>query len=65
MANPWKERVLAYNKRRAQADEMAKDLLALLDALPPGQVKLSLSGSYGIFSTRYISFLNFRVLFTS
>ena len=39
MPNPWKERVLAYNKKRAQADEKASDLLALLDALPPGQRK--------------------------
>ena len=38
MANPWKERVLAYNRKRAEANEMAKDLLALLDALPPGQI---------------------------
>lgn len=39
MPNPWKEKVLAYNRKRAKADEKAADLLTLLDALPPGQVK--------------------------
>ncbi|MBP3541801.1 MAG: hypothetical protein J6K72_08355 [Clostridia bacterium] len=39
MPNPWKERVLAYNKKRAQADEKAADLMTLLNALPPGQIK--------------------------
>ena len=39
MANPWKERVLAYNRKRAEVNEMARDLLALLDALPPGQIR--------------------------
>lgn len=39
MANPWKDKVLAYNRRRAEADERARDLMTLLDALPPGQVK--------------------------
>lgn len=37
--NPWKERVLAYNRKRAQADEKADDLMTLLGALPKGQVK--------------------------
>ena len=39
MPNPWKQRVLAYNKKRAQADEKAADLMTLLNALPPGQIK--------------------------
>lgn len=39
MANPWKEKVLRFNKKRALADEKASDLMTLLDALPPGQVK--------------------------
>lgn len=39
MPNPWKAKVLAYNRKRAEADEKAADLLTLLDALPPGQVK--------------------------
>ena len=37
--NPWKERVLAYNKARAHDAEKANDLMTLLSALPPGQVK--------------------------
>lgn len=39
MANPWRDKVLAYNRRRSEADERARDLMALLAALPPGQVK--------------------------
>lgn len=39
MANPWKKRVLAYNRKRAEADEKAGDLMTLLNALPPGQRK--------------------------
>lgn len=39
MANPWKEKVLAFNRKRAEADEKASDLMTLLNALPPGQVK--------------------------
>ncbi|MBQ8617666.1 MAG: hypothetical protein IJ418_09140 [Clostridia bacterium] len=56
MANPWKARVLAFNRRRAEADEKAQDLLTLLTALPPGQVKQLLKdeacaailGKYGL-----------------
>ena len=36
MANPWREKVLAFNRKRAQADEKAQDLSSLLAALPPG-----------------------------
>lgn len=39
MANPWKMKVLAYNLERAEAREKADDLMTLLSALPPGQVK--------------------------
>ena len=39
MANPWKEKALAFNRKRAEADEKAADLMVLLSALPPGQVK--------------------------
>lgn len=39
MPNPWKKKVLAYNKTRKEQDEKASDLLTLLEALPPGQRK--------------------------
>ena len=39
MANPWKEKVLSFNRKRAEADEKANDLITLLNALPPGQRK--------------------------
>lgn len=39
MSNPWKEKVLAYNKAKAQDAEKANDLMTLISALPPGQVK--------------------------
>lgn len=39
MPNPWKAKVLAYNKERAADREKADDLMTLLAALPPGQVK--------------------------
>ena len=39
MANPWKDKVLAYNRQRKEQDEKASDLMKLLEALPPGQVK--------------------------
>ena len=42
MANPWKERVLAYNKAMAERGEKAGDmdvLIAALSKLPPGQLK--------------------------
>lgn len=32
-------RVIAFNKARAEEREKADDLLILLEALPPGQVK--------------------------
>ncbi len=39
MKKPLKERVYAYNRARAADTEKANDLMTLLDALPPGQVK--------------------------
>ena len=39
MPNPWKQKVLAYNRERAADKEKADDLMTLLSALPPGQVK--------------------------
>ena len=39
MPNPWKQKVLAYNRERAADREKADDLMTLLAALPPGQVK--------------------------
>ena len=39
MPNPWKQKVLAYNRERAADREKAGDLMTLLSALPPGQVK--------------------------
>lgn len=46
MANPWKEKVLAFNRRRAAADEKASDMevvIRKLGELPPGQFKNLLS----------------------
>ena len=40
MANPWKVKVLAYNKERAADREKAGDLMAILSALPAGIVKV-------------------------
>ena len=37
--NPWKEKVLGFNRKRKATDEKAGDLERLLAALPPGQVK--------------------------
>ena len=42
MANPWKSRVLAFNKRRAEESEKASDMEIVagkLRQLPPGQLK--------------------------
>lgn len=51
-----RERILAYNREVAADRERAQDLMALLGALPPGQVKNLLKdpvigpilGKYGI-----------------
>ena len=37
--NPWKEKVLSFNRKRKAANEKAGDFEKLLQALPPGQVK--------------------------
>ena len=39
MKKPLKERVYAYNHARAADTDKANDLMILLNALPPGQVK--------------------------
>lgn len=42
MPNPWKKKVLAYNKKRKEKDEKAADVDVLVQAmlqLPPGQQK--------------------------
>lgn len=43
MDNPWKERVLAYNRKRADVDDQAKDMQAVVEALAAlpllGQIK--------------------------
>lgn len=39
MPNPWKQKVLAYNRERAADREKSDDLMTLLSALPPGQVR--------------------------
>ena len=37
--NPWRNKVLTYNRAKAVDAEKADDLMTLLSALPPGQVK--------------------------
>lgn len=39
MKKELRERVIAFNRARAQEREKADDLQVLLDALPPGQRK--------------------------
>lgn len=39
MKKTLKERVYAYNKAQAADTEKVNDLMTLLNALPPGQVK--------------------------
>lgn len=39
MNQKLKERILAYNRARAEDKDKADDLMTLLGALPPGQVK--------------------------
>lgn len=42
MPNPWKDKVLKYNRKRKAVDEKALDLdtlIAAIKALPPGQQK--------------------------
>lgn len=40
MPNPWKQKVLAYNRERAADREKADDLMTLLSALPAGIIKV-------------------------
>lgn len=42
MANPWKEKVLAFNQKRKTEGEKAEDMdvvIRKLGELPPGQLK--------------------------
>lgn len=39
MKQELRERIIAYNKSLAESREKANDFMALLSALPPGQVK--------------------------
>ena len=42
MANPWKDRVIAFNKKRKEADEKANDMQIIagkIAKLPAGQLK--------------------------
>ena len=58
MANPWKERVLAFNRKRKETDEKASDMEIIaskIAKLPPGQLKkllddemLAILAKYGI-----------------
>lgn len=46
MANPWKDKVLAFNKRRAAEGQKSSDMdivISKLSDLPPGQLKKLLS----------------------
>lgn len=58
MANPWKKRVLAFNKQRKAEGEKATDMEIIaskLAMLPPGQLKklldeetIAILAKYGI-----------------
>ncbi len=39
MKEETRKKIIAFNKARAQDAEKANDLMTLLSALPPGQVK--------------------------
>lgn len=39
MKPEMRAKIIAYNRARAEDKQKADDLMALLDALPPGQVK--------------------------
>lgn len=39
MKKEMREKIIRYNMARAAKDEKASDLVTLLNALPPGQVK--------------------------
>lgn len=46
MPNPWKNKVIAFNRQRKAQDEKAADVDVLVQAmldLPPGQLKKLLS----------------------
>lgn len=39
MKDELRNKIIAFNRQRAQDAEKANDLMTLLNALPPGQVK--------------------------
>lgn len=39
MKKELRDRIIAYNRARAEDKQKADDLMTLLNALPPGQVK--------------------------
>lgn len=42
MPNPWKERVMAFNKKRKEVDEKANDMQIIAEKIAkllPGQIK--------------------------
>lgn len=39
MKEELRNKILAFNRARAENDEKANDLMTLISALPPGQVK--------------------------
>lgn len=39
MKKELRKKIIRYNKNRAENEEKAADLVTLLNALPPGQVK--------------------------
>lgn len=45
MKKELRDKIISFNKARAEDAEKATDLVALLNALPPGQVKQLLKDS--------------------
>lgn len=37
--NPWKNKIMHYNRRRVENDERATDLLVLIEALQPEHIE--------------------------
>lgn len=56
MGNPWKPKVLTFNRRRKAVDERAADVDVLVQAmldLPPGQLKKLFTGDVLAVLTKY------------
>lgn len=54
--NPWKKRIIAYNKQRMEADEKANDMQIIagkLAQLPPGQLKKMLGDEIVAILSKY------------